>query len=485
MQVTMRIERYADQGRCVGHLDGRVVFVRFALPGELVVVRMDEPMRAKAHFFTGEVVEVLEPSADRVEPKWKLAGPLAQGGGVGGADLIHVSLPGQIRWKSSVIANQFQRLAHMDVLDNDVRVERMPGDEELNGFNWRTRMELVADNEGRLSMRKRESHDRIAIDTMPLASRAVLAVADSLDLWNRKFEPNSQIRLAVPEPRVEGLDFGVDSSDNPSDKAALLSAIGENYALIVNDEIVAGSALLRERVRVAVDGDSSHMHTFDYDVDARGFWQIHREAPEHLVNYVLGLVRSALGGRTKNTVLWDLYSGSGLFTIPLATLANVGGDSAGAVGVGVSGAAGASGAAEPAHVLSIEGAPIAVKNARRNIGRAGLSRDVVEALEGDVAQTLESHVFKASKSSKIVRRFAHPDVVVLDPPRAGAKAQVCKQIAKSGVRSVVYVACDPTSLARDVGTFKELGYRVQSLRAFDLYPNTHHVETVVLMSKAD
>lgn len=463
MQVTMRIERYADQGRCVGHLEGRVVFVRFALPGELVVVRMDEPMRAKAHFFTGEVVEVLEPSADRVEPQWKLAGPLSQGGGVGGADLIHVSLPGQIRWKASVIANQFQRLAHMDVSDSDINVERMPGDEELNGFNWRTRMELVADDEGRLSMRKRESHDRIAIDTMPLASRSVLAVADSLDLWNRSFSPNSQIRLAVPEPRVDGLDF--------NDKAVLLSAIGENYALIVNDELVAGSALLRERVRVAAAGDSSRMRTFDYDVDARGFWQIHRAAPEHLVNYVLGLVRSALGGRTKNTVLWDLYSGSGLFTIPLATLANVGGD--------------VDGSAEPARVLSIEGAPIAVKNARRNIGRAGLSRDVVEALEGDVAQTLESQIFKASKSSKIVRRFAHPDVVVLDPPRAGAKAQVCKQIAKSGARSVVYVACDPTSLARDVGTFKELGYSVQSLRAFDIYPNTHHVETVVLMSRAD
>lgn len=469
MQVTMRIERYADQGRCVGHLDGRVVFVRFALPGELVVVRMDEPMRAKAHFFTGEVVEVLEPSADRVEPQWKLAGPLAQGGGVGGADLIHVSLLGQIRWKASVIANQFQRLAHMDVAESDVSVERIPGDEELNGFNWRTRMELVADDEGRLSMRKRESHDRIAIDTMPLASRAVLAVADSLDLWNRSFSPNAQIRLAVPEPRVEGLDF--------NDKAALLDAIGENYALIVNDELVAGSALLRERVRVVAACDSSRARTFDYDVDARGFWQIHRAAPEHLVSYVLGLVRSALGGRSKNTVLWDLYSGSGLFTIPLATLANVGGN--------LSSSAGDSGSAEPARVLSIEGAPIAVKNARRNIGRAGLSRDIVEALQGDVAQTLESQVFKASKSSKIVRRFAHPDVVVLDPPRAGAKAQVCKQIAKSGARAVVYVACDPTSLARDVGTFRELGYSVQSLRAFDIYPNTHHVESVVLMSKAD
>ena len=453
MQVTMRIERYADQGRCVGHLDGRVVFVRFALPGELVVVRMDEPMRAKAHFFTGEVVEVLEPSADRVEPQWKLAGPLAQGGGVGGADLIHVSLPGQIRWKASVIANQFQRLAHMDVVESDVNVERMPGDEELNGFNWRTRMELVADDEGRLSMRKRESHDRIAIDTMPLASRAVLAVADSLDLWNREFEPNSQIRLAVPEPRVEGLDFGVSG-----DKSALLSAIGENYALIVNDELVAGSALLRERVRVAVDDDSSRARTFD----------------TMLMRVVFGRFIAQLQ---------SMYSGSGLFTIPLATLANIGGDSSSAVGA--IGTTGAFGSAEPARVLSIEGAPIAVKNARRNIGRAGLGRDVVEALEGDVSQTLESQVFKASKSSKIVRRFAHPDVVVLDPPRAGAKAQVCKQIAKSGVRSVVYVACDPTSLARDVGTFRELGYNVQSLRAFDIYPNTHHVETVVLMSKAD
>lgn len=478
MQVTMRIERYADQGRCVGHLDGRVVFVRFALPGELVVVRIDEPMRAKARFFTGEVVEVLEPSADRIEPLWKLAGPLAQDGGVGGADLIHVSLPGQIKWKAAVIANQFQRLAHMDISASSVEVERISADEALNGFNWRTRMDLVADDSGHVSMRKRESHERIAIDTMPLASRAVLAVADSLDLWNRKFEPNAQIRLAVPEPRINDVTDSNESEFDFDNNDAVLKEIGENYALIVNGELIAGSPLLRERVRVGVNnaGDLLQAHTFDYDVDARGFWQIHRAAPEHLVNYVLGLVRSALGGRTKNTVLWDLYSGSGLFTIPLATLANVGGDS--------SGAGGDAGAAEPARVLSIEGAPIAVKNARRNIGRAGLSRDVVEALEGDVAQTLESQVFKASKSSKIVRRFAHPDVVVLDPPRAGAKAQVCKQIAKSGARAVVYVACDPTSLARDVGTFRELGYSVQSLRAFDIYPNTHHVESVVLMSRA-
>lgn len=445
MQVTMRIERYADQGRCVAHLDGRVVFVRFALPGELVEVRMDEPMRAKASFWTGEVVRVIEASPDRVEPAWKLAGPLADGGGVGGADLIHVSLPGQLRWKASVIANQFQRLAHMDIAADDVEVVRIDGDEALNGLHWRTRIDMVADDLGRTSMRKRESHERIAIDTMPLATRAVLAVANSLDLWNRKFEPNAQIRLAVPEPRVDDVQLCSD--------ADLLEAIGNNYALLVNGELVSGSALLREQVRVKDPLQANGLRTYTYEVDANGFWQIHRLAPEHLVDYVLSCVRTALDGRVKNVVLWDLYSGSGLFTLPLATM----------FGADV-------------RVLSVEGSPVAVRQAHRNIGRLGLSKKRVEALQGDVAKTLAHSVDGA---------LAHPDVVVLDPPRAGAKAQVCKQIAAFGARHVVYVACDPTSLARDTGTLLGLGYRLVSLRAFDIYANTHHTESVAEFAKID
>lgn len=130
MESTIRIERYADQGRCVGHIDGRVVFVRFALPGELVRVVLDEPHDREDRFWTGEVTEVLEASEDRVEPVWPLAGPLAMGGGVGGADLVHVSLPGQLKWKSMSIAEQMRRLGHVDV---DVPIERMPEDEAEQG----------------------------------------------------------------------------------------------------------------------------------------------------------------------------------------------------------------------------------------------------------------------------------------------------------------------------------------------------------------
>ena len=102
------------------------------------------------------------------------------GGGVGGADLVHVSLPGQLKWKSMSIAEQMRRLGHVDV---DVPIERMPEDEAEQGLHWRTRIEMIADENGRPSMRRRGTHVRVPIDTMPLASRALLNVAEKEHVW--------------------------------------------------------------------------------------------------------------------------------------------------------------------------------------------------------------------------------------------------------------------------------------------------------------
>ena len=420
MESTIRIERYADQGRCVGHIDGRVVFVRFALPGELVRVVLDEPHDREDRFWTGEVTEVLEASEDRVEPVWPLAGPLAMGGGVGGADLVHVSLPGQLKWKSMSIAEQMRRLGHVDV---DVPIERMPEDEAEHGLHWRTRIEMIADENGRPSMRRRGTHVRVPIDTMPLASRALLNVAEKEHVWDGGFTPGSQIRLSVPEPRGN-------------------AEIADNYAVLVDGEVTAGNRELTEKVTVCG-------REFEYGVDAGGFWQMHRHAPIALTGHVMSLVHGELDGAA-SACLWDLYSGSGLFTLPLATLS-----------------------AGRTRMLSVEGGKTAVKHAQRNLRAIHL--DNVDARVGDVAKTL----------ANVRNDLAKPDIVVLDPPRAGARAKVCRQIAESGARSVVYIACDPASLARDTATLASLGYDLADIRAFDIYPTTHHVETVVLLSKGE
>lgn len=430
--AVVRIERFADQGRCVAHIDGRVVFVRFALPGELVRVVLDEPHRRADRFWTGEVTDVLEASPLRVAPAWPLAGPLAQGGGVGGADLVHVSLEGQHQWKKFVIDDQMKRLGG---LSTDVEVasfETDADDGDGTGLAWRTRIDLIADDAGKPSMRRRGSHVRVPLESMPLATEAIQRVADRWRLWNGGFAPGARIRLTAPQPRV------IDGVRQPEPVES------GNYAVLVNGELVHGKAIVQETLA----GVPLVPRPLTFEVQASGFWQVHRAAPRALVNYVLESVNQRFSAAP--AVMWDLYSGSGLFTAALGAYANRGG----------------------AGMMSIEGAPGAVASARRNLKAAGLSG--VDVRKGDVARVLRS----------VPKKLAHPDAVVLDPPRAGAKRQVCEAIASSGASAVVYIACDPTSLARDSKTLARLGYRLDSIKAFDIYPMTHHVETVAVFLQA-
>lgn len=431
MQMTVRMERYADQGRCVAHVDGRVVFVRFALPGELVRIELDEPCDRTDRFWTGEVVEVLDANEHRVSPPWALAGPLSQGGGVGGADLIHVDLPGQLAWKSAVVHEQMARLGHCEL--DDLTVGRMAGDDALAGLHWRTRIEMIADEHGRVSMHRRGTHVRVPIDDMPLASRALLAVAKREGVWERTFAAGAQIRIAVPQPRH--------MDDIAADDETLLRAVGDNYAVLVDGVLDSGNARLHECV--PYDGVDYH-----YEVAAKGFWQMHRQAPLALCGAVMDAVREATAGNDA-PVLWDLYSGSGLFTVPMACAT-----------------------APHSRVFAVEGAQPAVSAARRTVQAMGVDGRV-HLHCGDVSASLR----------QVPQALSNPDVVVLDPPRAGAKAQVCRQIARSGAPVVVYVACDVASVARDTATLMSLGYQTPAVRAFDVYPMTHHVEVVAVFRR--
>lgn len=125
------------------------------------------------------------------------------GGGVGGADLVHVSLEGQLRWKAATISDQMSRLGHVDVT---VPVERAEGDTENGGLRWRTRIEMIADDDGMPSMRRRGSHKRVPLDTMPLATDNLLAVADREHVgWRvRTRIPNSPVCARTEEAAHRG-----------------------------------------------------------------------------------------------------------------------------------------------------------------------------------------------------------------------------------------------------------------------------------------
>jgi tRNA/tmRNA/rRNA uracil-C5-methylase (TrmA/RlmC/RlmD family) len=170
-------------------------------------------------------------------------------------------------------------------------------------------------------------------------------------------------------------------------------------------------------------------------VPVEGFWQVHPAAAETLSATVVEMLRPQAG-----EVSWDLYGGAGLFAGALAERTG-------------------------ARTTLVESSPGAVQAARDNL--ADLPVEVVEA-RVDVALRR--------------RRITAPvDIVVLDPPRSGAGAPVVKAIVAAGPRAVAYVACDPAALARDIATFRSLGWELSEIRAFDCFPMTQHIESVALL----
>ena len=207
-----------------------------------------------------------------------------------------------------------------------------------------------------------------------------------------------------------------------------VSATGEQLVL-ADGRRVAGPAHLGEQARGRA-----------FRVTGAGFWQVHPAAAATLVDSVLELGRPVAGERAV-----DLYSGVGLFAAFLGE----------AVGAGGS-------------VVAVESDPGAGRDARRNLH----DQPHVELVSDRVDHALETAVGSAA------------DLVVLDPPRSGAKARVVRAIAALSPARVVYVACDPAALARDVATFAGLGYPLADLRAYALFPMTHHVECVALLDRA-
>jgi tRNA/tmRNA/rRNA uracil-C5-methylase (TrmA/RlmC/RlmD family) len=182
---------------------------------------------------------------------------------------------------------------------------------------------------------------------------------------------------------------------------------------------------------------TAHDRTHPFSVAADGFWQVHPEAPRVLVEAVLDLLDPAPGERAL-----DLYAGVGLFARFV-------------------------GEATGARVVAVEADRTACQHARANL--ASLQPAAVEC--GPTDRVLRE---------KLDEPF---DLVVLDPPREGAKRAVVEQVVDRRPRAVAYVACDPAALGRDVAIFAEHGYELTAIRAFDLFPMTHHVECVALLER--
>ncbi|MFC7979936.1 class I SAM-dependent RNA methyltransferase [Streptomyces cinereoruber] len=414
----------AHGGHCIARTEaGRVLFVRHALPGERVVARVTEGEET-SRFLRADAVEILDPSKDRVEAPCPFAGP----GKCGGCDWQHAKPGAQRRLKGEVIAEQLQRLAGLTPEEAgwDGTVMPAEGDKLPAGEvpQWRTRVQYAIDPEGRAGLRKHRSHDVEVIDHCMIAAEGVSELGVEKRTWEGMASveaiaaSGSNDRQVILTPRP-GARLPLVELDKPVSVMRVDEKDGGVHR-------VHGRAFVRERA-----DERTHR------VGSGGFWQIHPKAADTLMKAVM----QGLLPRKGDTAL-DLYCGVGLFAGALADR------------VGDRGA-----------VLGIESGKRAVEDARHNL------------------QHFERVRIEQGKVESVLPRtgITEVDLIVLDPPRAGAGKQTVHHLTTLGARRIAYVACDPAALARDLAYFGERGYRVRTLRAFDLFPMTSHVECVAIL----
>lgn len=378
--------------------DGRVVFVRHALPGERV--RVEITGEAKA-FLRADAVEVLEPSPDRVEAPCPFAGP----GRCGGCDYQHVTLAAQRRIKALLVEEQLRRLAGVE---RDVVVEGLSDD----ALGWRSRVSFAADAEGRLGLHRHRSDELVLVDRCLIADPAVSEAVTAT--W-----PGA----ASVEVAVEG-----------SQRVATVQARGRTGVTVPDLDT---GVVLNGRPVAVPHGLRHEVLGRSFEVSAGGFWQVHPLAATALAQAVL----DGLDPQPGESVA-DLYAGAGLFAALL-------GERVGPTG----------------SVTAVEGDPRACADASRNTADQPWVRIRTTPVTAALVTGLRA------------------DLVVLDPPRAGAGLDVTRALAASPARALVYVACDPASFARDLAVLREAGWELADLRALDLFPMTEHVELVAVLRR--
>jgi 23S rRNA (uracil1939-C5)-methyltransferase len=390
-------------GAALGRHEGRAIFVPYALPGETVRAEIVEDKGRYAH---ARLVEVLEPSPDRVAP------PCPYFGNCGGCQWQHASYPAQLRFKAEIVADQLARIGKL------AEPTVHPTIPDPSGWAYRNHAQFRPAPGGGLGFQAAASNRTIAIDMCPILHPILADLFDSLDL-----DPEGLLRLSLRAGTATGdqmLVFEMADDLPPALEidlpisCVLLLSDGQHANLIGSNhitEIVAG-------------------HT--YRISAPSFFQVNTTQAAQLVR----LVTEYLDLRGGETVL-DAYCGVGLFAVPLAERASL--------------------------VVGVEAAPAAVEDLLENTA----AFDNVDVIEGPVEAVLPDLDVAI-------------DAAVVDPPRAGFDRFALDALVKHRPARLVYVSCDPATLARDAGRLMASGYQLVEVQPVDLFPQTYHVEGVAL-----
>lgn len=444
--VTVTIEGYTHEGDGVAHVDGRVFFVKGALRGETVEARV---LKDSRNIIYAKIDRLLDEAPTRIAPSCPNFGKC------GGCDLLHMDYAEELNLKRRRVEDALRRIGGLDVI-----VTGIVGASSVENYRNKA-IYAVGKNEGRTvtGFFRERSHDIVPTESCRIQADVADRAAAAVRRWMDRYfvtAYNEELRSGVVRHVFCRYAFATQKAqvtivsnekDIPHPEALvseIRKACPETAGVVLNVNRTRGNTVLAGEFQTLWGDDFiiDELCGLKFKLSPRSFYQINSAQAEKL--YDKALDYAALTG--EETVL-DLYCGTGTITLILASRAK--------------------------RAIGAEIVEAAISDAWENAGLNDIKNvEFICADAGDAAQQLES-------------RGELPDVVVVDPPRKGLAPEVIATISSLSPARVVYVSCDPATLARDLKIFDSHGYKAIEATAFDMFPRCAHVETVVLMSRVD
>jgi len=425
--MKLQIERAIYGGAGLARVEGKAAFVPYALPGEVVEARIVED---RGGYAQAELEKVLEPSAFRSDP------PCPYFGRCGGCHYQHAAYEEQLRMKASILRESLER-AHVAGIPEIVPVFAEP-------FAYRNRIRLHLQRAPfALCYKQRGSHASLPVDVCPIAAPLPAKALDLFRAYGEAWELPQWVDEVefFANGNASGLLISLwtqrDARSSASRLPALLAAVQGRLDMPVGIGAFSSERGKQQGRLIAQAGEGHLTYSVvsqSYCVSVGSFFQVN----QLLLDRLIALVVDGAAGATA----WDLYAGVGLFACQLAK--------------GFS------------QVIAVESSPSSFADLRENL--KGARHKAVAASTLDFLRRAE----KQSESA--------PDLVVVDPPRAGLGKEVTTLLGKIRPGHITYVSCDPATLSRDLFALVESGYHLRNIHMVDLFPQTFHLESVTTLS---
>ena len=441
--IELRIDSLGSEGQGVGRYEGMAVFVPFALPNELVKAHI---IKVAKNYAVGKLIKVIEPSKVRREPR------CSSFTRCGGCNLMHMDYAAQLEYKRGLVENAFARIAKIE----GVHVENTIGMDEP--YHYRNKAAFpFAMVDGRMCFGffAPRSHRLIPIDGCFIEQEPLYNVASAVHCWAEEndIQPYDEetgsgtIRHVVSRITTSGDIMAVIvTKGRPKKLNKLVDMLKERCegikSIILNRNDEDTNVIFGRSYETLWGEDTltENLCGFEFSVSAASFLQVNPVQTECLYAQVEAFLPEKDGFEAI-----DVYCGTGTISMILSKRAK--------------------------HVTGIENIKPAVEDAARNAERNGAGN--ADFICADAAEALP----------ELIEKGTRPDVIVIDPPRKGCDKAVLNAITGSAVQRVIYVSCDPATLARDVRILVDGGYSIQKVQPIDMFPQTAHVETVCLLSK--